>query len=377
MAEGFYVTNKGLEAVNRAVAEGKKVLVNKAKFGSGGSVNFPQDLNLTDLRHPEYEKRLDPITDSYVVSESDPTLIMIRTIVPEEVECVINEIGYFDDNDNLIIYGLVQEEEKNQGIRYQYDNWIKFKNVENTAIEIYITSPDVERVEKLVQATKEDFDNRLADTENRLTTLQETTVNEYRTLKEETVKEYTELKDQTVKEYTELKDNAIKEYTELRDQTVEEYTNLKNQTVQEYTDLRDTTIVKYEELLSKMKSDVNVLVDNTTNNFNEIIERVEKEFNLENYPTKEFLSENYVNKSDLDDYVSNEYLTQNYSTKPDMEEYVQQKIDELDIDSKINIKIATSQPSEKKENMVWFDMTNHIIYVYNGSSWIPFGAVYQ
>ena len=161
MSEGFYVTNKGIELINSAVPSESKVEIVKAKFGSGGDAVGAWNYDITDVVSQIYEKQLDPLTDKYVVSETDPKALMISVVVPEEETGVINEVGFFDSENNLIVYGVVREANKPAGVKYQYDCWVKFDNVDSANVEIKIVSSEFEKVEKLVADTKQEFDQKI------------------------------------------------------------------------------------------------------------------------------------------------------------------------------------------------------------------------
>lgn len=161
MAEGFFVTNKGIELINSAVPSENKVEINKAKFGSGGDSSAEWNYSITEMVAEEYSKNLDPETDKYKISDTDPKALFLSVVVPPEESCLINEVGFFDSNDNLIIYGLVREQQKVAGVKYQYDCWVKFDNVDTANVEIKIISSEFEKVEKLVEDTKKEFDGKI------------------------------------------------------------------------------------------------------------------------------------------------------------------------------------------------------------------------
>ena len=161
MAEGFYITNRGIELINSAVPSESKVEIIKARFGSGGDAVSTWNYDITDVVTQVYEKRLDPETDSYKVSDTDPKSLMISVTVPPEETCTINEVGFFDEADNLIVYGIVRQLEKPAGVKYQYDCWIRFDNVDTANVEIKIVSSEFEKVEKLVEDTKAEFERKI------------------------------------------------------------------------------------------------------------------------------------------------------------------------------------------------------------------------
>lgn len=195
MPEGFYVTDKGIELINTAVKEEKKVEINKAQFGDGGDLNGAREYGITELKSKQYEKNFDPLTDTYSVSPTDPKALLIKVVIPAEVSCTINEIGFFDTENNLIVYGNVRERQKEAGIKFQYENWVKFDNVDESAVEIKIVSPEFEKVETLVESTKQEFDQKLQETTTSLTGILETAENDFNLDNYVSHEEYQELRD--------------------------------------------------------------------------------------------------------------------------------------------------------------------------------------
>lgn len=156
MAEEFFVTNKGIELITQAIKDESKVEITKVKFGNGG-VSGEKDYDITALKNETYSKDFDPLTDSYKIDESDGKSFVITTLLPAEEETTINEIGYFDSSDNLIIYGTVREIEKIVGVPHTYINWVKFDNIDDTAVEITVVSPEYEKVEQLLEKAEKEF----------------------------------------------------------------------------------------------------------------------------------------------------------------------------------------------------------------------------
>lgn len=186
MPYGFYLTDKGKELIAASLDGGEKVTISKACFGSGGDPSAEEfDGSITDLEEQFYEKELDPQTDSVKPLESNLSQLEIITEVPPSVEGTISEIGYKDQNDNLILYGLIQRQVKESAanVSFLYDNFIYFENGENEQIEFLLLSPEYTRVEELVQETntlveqvRSDFDieayqKRLDDFEDQLAAL--------------------------------------------------------------------------------------------------------------------------------------------------------------------------------------------------------------
>ncbi len=171
MPYGFYITDKGRELIDKAIPNEQKVEITKACFGSGGDHELDREYGITALKNQFYEKTLTPDTDTYQVDENDPYSLYIRTVVPDEVTGTINEVGYKDNDDNLIIYGVVQQRVKEQsvsggGFKIQYDNWIKLENGDAEKIDVKVLSPEYERVDRLVEQTKTEFTELIETVEN-------------------------------------------------------------------------------------------------------------------------------------------------------------------------------------------------------------------
>lgn len=143
MPKGFFVTDKGRAKIAAATVRDQKVSISKMAIGSGGDPNVDWDYSIESLKQEFYRKPFDSTTDKYMVNPDDPTEIMISAIVPNEVSGTINEIGYLDDENDLIVYGIVREKVKIKGERgaderIQYENWIKFDidEIDNVVINI-------------------------------------------------------------------------------------------------------------------------------------------------------------------------------------------------------------------------------------------------
>lgn len=173
MPYGFYLTDKGKELIAASLDGGEKVTISKACFGSGGDPSAEEfDGSITDLEEQFYEKELDPQTDSVKPLESNLSQLEIITEVPPSVEGTISEIGYKDQNDNLILYGLIQRQVKEAAanVSFLYDNFVYFENEENRQIEFYLATPEYERVEQLINETKSSFESSITEIQSILET---------------------------------------------------------------------------------------------------------------------------------------------------------------------------------------------------------------
>lgn len=172
---GFFITNKGEELLGKALT-GEKVKITKACFGSGGNHNEPYNYEITELVSQFYEKELDPVTDLVTIDPARPNQIEIITELPANVSGTINEIGYKDEADNLILYGLVQEEVKkseNNDI-FHYESYIDLEQNQVESIEFNITSTDYNELRTLIAGLQNQINNLSggSDLEQRVQTLE-------------------------------------------------------------------------------------------------------------------------------------------------------------------------------------------------------------
>lgn len=177
MPIGFYVTDKGKEAIAEAIAQDTKVKISKVAIGSGGNYEEPWNYGIESLVNQFYEKPFDPETDTYEVDRDDPTQVMIASKIPNEVSGTINEIGYKDDQDNLIIYGVIRERTKVAGTegeieRMQFNNWIKFESEEVANIQINVLSPEYQLLDDKVTQAIGKVENMQTDLEPRIEKLE-------------------------------------------------------------------------------------------------------------------------------------------------------------------------------------------------------------
>lgn len=164
MAVGFTVTEKGIEKFNIAASEsGKQVKIVEFKAGNGGDVNGEAiDTTLTDVVTPVYTKQFDD-NDYYLVDPEYPNRIMISVYLGEEVgPFTINEIGYFDEDGDMICYGIPKVvENKVQGESVTYKNWIVFENEQVENLEIVIDSKSIEQLKVEFQKQFDEINNKL------------------------------------------------------------------------------------------------------------------------------------------------------------------------------------------------------------------------
>lgn len=153
MKKGFYVTdlgrNKLLEASNEI---NKKVNIVKVKIGDAGNQDIEDfDYSITSLVNSVYEKTFDE-NDFYKIDEERPNQVMICCYIPKEVniDTDINEIGFYDEEDDLIVYGLVQPTPKRDNYAIEFDNWIEFNNKDIDNVTIVIDDRGLESFKREV-----------------------------------------------------------------------------------------------------------------------------------------------------------------------------------------------------------------------------------
>lgn len=155
MSKEFYVTKKGFELIDQAIKNETNIDINKIKAGDGGTGVI--DTDLTSLRNQTYEKTFDPLTDAYEIIETDPKQILVKFVIPKGVTGKFNEVGFFDRNDNLIVYGNVLERDKPETINFMYQCILEFKNTDEDTVNIVVKSPEFEKVEALVAKVEKEF----------------------------------------------------------------------------------------------------------------------------------------------------------------------------------------------------------------------------
>lgn len=177
MPYGFYITNKGEELLGKTL-QGEKLKITKACFGSGGNHNEPFNYEIEELVEQFYEKDLNPETDLISVDPLLPNQIKIVTELPVTVSGTINEIGYKDESDNLILYGLIEEEVKSSDKKqiFRYENYLDLEQEEIENIEFSITSTEYDELRQLINGLQTQINNIAggSDLEDRVQTLEDT-----------------------------------------------------------------------------------------------------------------------------------------------------------------------------------------------------------
>lgn len=170
MPYGFYLTDKGAEMIATNLDK-ERVVITKACFGSGGDPNLPEfNYAITDLESQFYEKELSLETDTVELVEGTSNQVLIHTVVPDDVSGTISEIGYKDNDDNLILYGLIQKQvkEATEGVTFVYENYVYFENEENQNIEFNIITPEYEKAQELIENAENDLNGIVSGAEENL-----------------------------------------------------------------------------------------------------------------------------------------------------------------------------------------------------------------
>lgn len=149
MNYGFYPTSIGFTKIAQAVHDEVKLDITHVAVGSGGDPNADIDFNITSLVDEKYRK---PMLegDSYEIDEINRNFIKILTTIPDDAgEFRITEVGYFDSDGDLVIYGLIQPVEKEQGVGsnlrvVELENYIGFTAEQIEAINLVVRSQEQE-----------------------------------------------------------------------------------------------------------------------------------------------------------------------------------------------------------------------------------------
>lgn len=154
MATGFIVTDKGIEKLNAAASEsGKQVKIVRFKAGDGGDTGAEKiDGSLTDVVSEVYAKDFDA-NDYYSIDAEYPNRLLISAFLDEDVgDFTVNEIGYFDEDGDMIIYGLPKvEEHKVAGECVCYRNYAVFSNEQIENLEIIVDNINIEELKNEFQ----------------------------------------------------------------------------------------------------------------------------------------------------------------------------------------------------------------------------------
>lgn len=116
MAKGFYITETGRNLLTQAAADESKVVISKIKVGDGATTQDEPNPSLTALKNEVYEKEFDPDYDRYFIDDQAPNILEITCGLTNDVgDFMINEVGFCDVNDNIILYGVIDPTPKHKG----------------------------------------------------------------------------------------------------------------------------------------------------------------------------------------------------------------------------------------------------------------------
>lgn len=125
---GFYITDNGVEKLSSAFTAGDKVALTHYAVGDGGDKEGERDNAITQLNNETYRKPFDE-NDSFDIKD---TKLLIKVVLPNDTpELTFNEVGYFDSEGTLIVYGVMGDVVKKQGDEtspqiLEHDNYIEF-----------------------------------------------------------------------------------------------------------------------------------------------------------------------------------------------------------------------------------------------------------
>lgn len=140
MAYGFYVTARGLEKIRAAMQDGGKVAINQYAVGDGADIAGERIEGITALNNELWRKTLDE-RDTF---EAEGSRLTVKTVIPETApSMVFNEVGYFDEEDDLIIYGTMGDTVKGESTEtapqiLEHDNVLEFSGNEIEYVKISI-----------------------------------------------------------------------------------------------------------------------------------------------------------------------------------------------------------------------------------------------
>lgn len=161
---GFYMTDTGIEKVAKATAQGEKVKINTLAVGDGGKPDEDRIYERTALEHENYRKQMDDM-DSYTVDRNNPNVVTIVAVVPDETGAItVNEVGFFDEEGDLIVYGVVEETSKGKGSNGSMQTieitcYINFVNTGVDNVEISVGSDGLIRLQLRVDKLEDRVDD--------------------------------------------------------------------------------------------------------------------------------------------------------------------------------------------------------------------------
>lgn len=106
---GTILTDLGAKLQKEAVLFGAKIKITKAKIGDGSGAQYQPESNQTGLRNVVYECNVNSISPN----EGGETLADLEVVIPYNAGPFwVREIGFYDENNNLIYISAIPEREK-------------------------------------------------------------------------------------------------------------------------------------------------------------------------------------------------------------------------------------------------------------------------
>lgn len=235
MAIGFYITNKGRDLITKAATDESKVVISKLKVGDGAKKGDKQDRTLTQLKNQVYEKDFDPELDRYFIDEGKPNVVEITCTLPNEAgDFIINEAGYFDENDNMILYGVLEETPKyagKGGMAWTLDlhNIITFTNagdLDNIEFSIDmgavgVLEQEIRDIDRKVEKAIDDLDQKFSDGQDELE------------------QKFNEKQGELEQKFNEEKDSFEQKFNEEKDSFEEKFNGLQDEVEQQVKDIEE------------------------------------------------------------------------------------------------------------------------------------------
>ncbi|EMJ5874633.1 phage tail protein [Clostridioides difficile] len=201
------ITDVGKAKIANASVTGNKVGFVKIQLGDGGGSEYTPTESQTELKNVVWEGNIGNTT----TDETAPNCIILESLIPSSVGgFMIREIGYLDDENNLIAISKYKECYKpsiEQGavVDMKVKTVLIVSNINNIELKIdptiiFATLKDIQDLDTKIDTTKTEINNKIGDT-TLLETTDKTTIvsaiNEVKTSVDsiETTAEKTTIKD--------------------------------------------------------------------------------------------------------------------------------------------------------------------------------------
>lgn len=143
----FYLTEQGVEKIRTTTIERTKLKIDTVVFGDNAITK--KDPTITEIGNEVYRKQFDSSDVFEKYNKQKDTLKISITIPANAGPFLVNEIGFYSD-DELIIYGTIDTVEKlvgdNDLFVVEIEALIVFKNYDSS--NIYLDLDDLSEIRK-------------------------------------------------------------------------------------------------------------------------------------------------------------------------------------------------------------------------------------